>query len=109
MPKRSKSLAAFIRDYLDDHGDAYVLELKRAHDEFCESNGYPCTSYDQVRSTVWMLRQLNLIEQSRTEPAGSGTIEDRRYYTLTPGAISRDWSDVRGQVDERRKTGTTRQ
>lgn len=109
MPKRSKSLAEYIRDYLDDNGEAYVLELKRGYDRFCEQNGYPTTSYDQVRSTVWMLKELGLIEQSRTEPAGSGAIEDRRYYRLTPGAMSRDWSDVRGQVDERRETGTARQ
>jgi len=98
MPKRKKSLSEFVRDYLDQHGTAYVAEMHRAHAEFCEKHGYPPTSYEGVRGTIWTLKQLGLIEQSHSEPVAGGNIEPRNHYRLTPGALESDWSDPRGRL-----------
>ncbi len=105
MPKRETSLSEFIRDYLDDQGTAFVAELRREYNSYCESHDYPPTSYDSTRSTVYMLKRLGLIEESHTEPVAGGGLEPRRYYCLTPGALERDWSDPRGQLYGREAAG----
>ena len=97
MPRRETSLSEYIRDYLQDHGEAYVSELKRSYEDYCERNDYSPPSYDSVRSTVWQLKQLGLIEPARTERTPGG-IENRQYYRLSPGAASEDWSDPRGRL-----------
>jgi len=97
MPRRKNSLSEFIRDYLTDNGDAYVLELHREYEEYCDREDYSPPSYDSVRSTVWQLKKLGLIRPSRTEPAPGG-LADRQYYRLAPNARDRDWSDPRGDL-----------
>lgn len=97
MPKRKVSLAEFIRDYLDEHGTAYVTELKRGYAEYCEKVGYEPTSYDRVRTTVWMLKDLGLIRPAHTEPASHPMLEDRQYYRLVPGRKDDDaWNNPEG-------------
>jgi len=97
MPRRETSLSEFIRDYLQENGEAYVMELHRAYGEYCDREDYSPPSYDSVRSTVWQLKELYLIRQKRTEPVPGG-IADRQYYELSPGALDEDWSDPRGDL-----------
>ena len=97
MPKRKTSLSEHIRDYLNNHGTAYVSELRRAYCDHCENEEYDAPSYDSVRSTIWELKQLGLIEPSHTEPSKGG-LQPRQYYRLAPGAMGEDWSDPRGQL-----------
>lgn len=105
MGKRETSFSEFIRDYLDDRGTAYVSELTRAYNRYCEAHDYPPTSYDSARSTVYILKNLGLIEPSHTEPVSGGGIQPRQYYRLAPGALDADWSDPRGQLYGRPESG----
>ena len=98
MPKRSKSLAEYIRDYLNENGTAYVLELAREYEGYCEENDYNAPSYDSVRSTVHTLKRLGLIEVSHRQPGEKTALEPRTYYQLSSGALGRDWNDPRGQL-----------
>jgi hypothetical protein len=96
MPKREKSPAEFVRDYLDRNGTAYVREMSDAYNTYCREKEYPQTSYDSFRSRIYTLKQLGLIEVARRE---RGTApQPRVYYTLSPGAQQRDWTDPRGQL-----------
>lgn len=97
MPRRDTSLSEFIRDYLQEHGDAYVMELHREYESYCENNDYSPPSYDSVRSTVWQLKELGFIRPTRTETVPGG-ISDRQYYRLSAGAAEEDWSDPRGDL-----------
>lgn len=97
MPRRETSLSEFIRDYLQENGDAYVLELHRGYSQYCDREDYSPPSYDSVRSTVWQLKELDLIRPTRTKPVPGG-IADRQYYRLANDALDRDWSDPRGEL-----------
>lgn len=101
MPKRELSLSEHIRDYLNTNRTAYVTELRRTYAEYCDGKGYDAPSYDSVRSTVWELKQLGLIEPSHKEPSKGG-LQPRQHYRLSPGAMSEDWSDPRGQLYPRK-------
>lgn len=98
MPKREKSPAEFVRDYLGENGTAYVREMCDAYNAYCREKEYPETSYDSFRSRIYTLKQLGLIEIDRRGSAAGGGPQPRAYYRLAPGAADRDWSDPRGQL-----------
>jgi hypothetical protein len=98
MPKRKRSLAEHVREYLRENDTAYVAELRRSYNRYCDREGYPPTSYNSARTTVYLLKRLGLVELSHTEPVDGGALEPRHYYRLTPGALDADWSDPRGQM-----------
>lgn len=85
MRYAEKSKGEWVRDYLDEHGDAYVRELHEAHAEWCEEHDYDPPDYDSMRRTLYLLRRLGLVQESRRESADRGPFQ-RVYYEVVPGA-----------------------
>lgn len=80
---REKTTAEFVRDYLDEHGEAYPGEIHSAYTDWCDDHGYSGGSYASMRRLMWLLRDLGAIECHRTEESPRGPMFDRRYHRLT--------------------------
>ena len=87
----------WIRGYLLEKGEAYVKELFEGYRDFCEkARKYGVkikpSSYQQMKETVWLLKRLGLILQSRKEPSKRRGYFKRTYYRVNPDMIdSPDW------------------
>lgn len=98
--KREKTTGEWVRDRLERGPDAYVKELHNGFTAWCEERGYTPPSYDSFRRTIWLLKELGLVEVARTEPGDNPALPDRRYYTVRSGA-RRDHPGWRDPVREK--------
>jgi len=93
MPfKVEKSAGEFIRDYLLEHGEAYIMEIWREYRKFRERQGFRAMKYDSFRVLVWHLKDAGLVEITRVEPVRFGI--ERHYYRVTAPLDHPGWRDV---------------
>jgi hypothetical protein len=78
------SKGEWIRDYLEEHGEAYVYELHKAFAEWCEDHDYDPPGYKSMRRTVYLLERSGVVRRTRQEPSDTNTT-DRQYYEIVPG------------------------
>lgn len=83
--QREKTTGEWIRDHLDRSGPSYVKEMHQGFTMWCEERGYSGPTYASFRRTVWLLKELGLVEVAHTEPSGPTSFADRHYYRLAAG------------------------
>jgi hypothetical protein len=98
MPE-SKGCSEWVRDYLQEHGEAHVTELRDGYNDFCASLDAEnrSRSHDSMRREVWILKQLGLVEQTRKEPGERGG--QFHYYRAVPTRLSDDrWHNPQAEL-----------
>lgn len=80
----SVSTSLFIRDFLLEQGEAYPYQVYKALRARLKEEGYPKRrgSYQSIRNYFYWLKELGLIEVSRTAPAGRAILKDKSYYKI---------------------------
>ncbi len=80
----SVSTSLFIRNFLLDHGEAYPYQVYKALRARLKEEGYPKRRgfYQSIRNYFYWLKELGLIEVSRTAPADRAILKDRSYYKI---------------------------
>lgn len=100
MPQRTTGVGEWVRDYLQEHGTASVGEMHNAYTEWCIENDYNPPKEQSFRSTMWRLRQLDLVEVAPATVPGEFTAQ---YHRIRPGVSPDDdrWTDPRGALHPR--------
>lgn len=88
----------FIREYLLEHGRAYVYEMWNAYRKKLEEMGVYWGSYDNFRRYIYMLKKLNLIRPVGTETALNPKLHERVYYELVPENVNMIEAWTRPQI-----------
>jgi len=80
----SLSTSLFIRDFLLEQGETYPYQIYKALKARLKEEGYAKrkTSYQSIRNYFYWLKELGLIEVSRTAPGKKAILKDRSYYKI---------------------------
>lgn len=78
----------FIRDYLMEHGEAYIYEMwDRFRKAVAEFGVKWWGSYASFRRYIYICKRLGLIRYVRTGKPPRRGLKSRRYYALVPEHI----------------------
>ena len=107
--QREKTVGEFIRDYLLEHGEAYIQEIHRAYKAWCRERGYRQPTYHSFAKYIWQLKSLGLLVPTRKEP--SEYHYPRQYYRIADGADLehvgwRDYMKVKGFRKKKKSGGS---
>jgi len=98
----SVSTSLFIRDFLLEQGEAYPYQIYKALRARLKEEGYPKRrgSYQSIRNYFYWLKELGLIEVSRTAPADRAILKDRSYYRIVTSKANdlALWKSPRGAL-----------
>jgi hypothetical protein len=91
------STGRWIRYHLTREVDEdYVYQMWKAYEKLKEGAGQKSATYYNFTRYIWVLKQLQLVEVSRTEPSEFPN-RDRTYYRVRPGGLEDPaWEDPQG-------------
>jgi len=87
MVRKGLTWGMFIRNYLLEHGEAYINELLGAYNMYLASMGYKPIKYSTMRKYVWILRKLGLVKVTRIQPPTEEMkqLQPRIYIAIVEG------------------------
>lgn len=93
------STGRWIRFHLTKEvAEDYVYRMWKAFEELKKKVGQKEATYYNFRRYIWTLKELQLVELSRTEPSRFQN-RDRRYYRVMPGGLEDPaWEDPQGAL-----------
>jgi len=94
------STARWIRYHLTKEvQEDYVWQMWKAYEELKKEAGQKSATYNNFKRYIWVLKELELVEMSRTEPSEGNLRTERHYYRVRPGGLEDPaWEDPQGAL-----------